>query len=40
MFRYATIASLTMFTSKWHANHAWHTEILIVKFPKTQELIN
>lgn len=40
MLGYATIASFAMLASQWHSNHARDAEILFIKLPQTQELVN
>ena len=40
MLRHAAIAPFAVFASQWHANHARDTEVLFIKLPQAQELIN
>jgi hypothetical protein len=40
MLRYATIASFTMLASQRHSNHARNAEVLLIKLPQAQQLID
>ena len=40
MLGYAAIASLTMLAPQRHPNHTGDAEILVIKLPQAQELIN
>jgi hypothetical protein len=40
MLCYTALTLLAMLASQRHANHAWHTKVLVVKLPETQELID
>lgn len=40
MLRYASLASFAVLASERRPHHALNTEVLVVKLPKTQELID
>jgi hypothetical protein len=40
MLRHAAVASFTMFASQGHSNHAGNAEILLIKLPQFQQLID
>lgn len=40
MLCHASLASFAVLASQRHADHAMHTEVLLIKLPETQKIIN